>query len=231
MAYFYVKHAQTRVFLYFYTIIRFLYLILFLTALQVSGQRRFEIWNKSQAEIDLSHQYQLKISEKIHYYPRSNSLGLFYGDFFLVKHFKPWLECGAGYRINKFRLTDYDWKTENRSMLYTDLILPLTDFKLTFYNRFEYRVIEVLDDHFRYRQSVKLQFPELTSWGMQFYTSEEVFIKLNDDRTHLARFYGGINAIKHDHFILSVYYALQKTKLLQRWLSSDIIGLNLGFAI
>ena len=66
---------------------------------------------------------------------------------------------------------------------------------------------------------------------MQFYTSEETFIKLNGVGAHLARFYGGISGVQSKHFQLKLYYAFEKYKLIENWGSRDIMGLNLSFIL
>ncbi|MBK6284955.1 MAG: hypothetical protein IPF54_22040 [Draconibacterium sp.] len=66
---------------------------------------------------------------------------------------------------------------------------------------------------------------------MNFYTSEESFIKLNEVGFHLIRFYEGLSIVQQQHFKLKLYYALEKYKLFENWGTSDIIGLNMGFQL
>ena len=76
-----------------------------------------------------------------------------------------------------------------------------------------------------------MKFPAITDWGLQFYVQNESFIKLNGEGIHLARFYSGLTAFEKEHIEIKVYYALQKQELLNDWLTTDILGLNLSFEI
>ena len=116
-------------------------------------------------------------------------------------------------------------------MLILNFIKNYKNFNFKFSNRFEHRAYKADIDHFRYKQQFTLSFPALTSWGMQFYTAEESFYKLNGVGTHLARLYGGLSGINKEHFQLKIYYALEKYKIIESWATTDIMGLNLSITI
>ena len=190
-----------------------------------------ELWNKNQLNVTLSTRLTLKVAQKIHFIPESEKLEVFYGEVFLSDLPLGWMEYGAGFRVSKVQPIKQTWTTENRLMVFADFTKTIDAFRFTFGNRFEYRNFSDLSDLFRYKQTFTLQFPNLTGWGIQFYASEETFFKLNDGKMNLARFFSGLHVLKTEHFRLSVYYGLQKTKVINKWYSSDIIGMNLRYAI
>lgn len=206
-------------------------IILLFFGLCTSAQRKFEIWNKNQLTTRLNEQFSIKVAQKIQYATTSSRLEVVYGEAYVAHRAKEWLDYGLGFRLVKSQPIHNTWITENRPLAYVNFSDQLNDFSITLGNRFEYRNFKNLNDHFRYRQALKLQFPKLTTWGMQFYTTEEAFIQLNDKGIHLLRFYGGIVAFTGKTFKLSAYYALQKAKLLNKWISSDVVGIDLAFSI
>ncbi len=206
-------------------------LFLFLVC-HVSAQNRdVEIWNKNQITVKPVPKLSLKVSEKLHYSTNLGDIKLKYAEVYVGHKVINWLEYGGGYRRSSSYVTSNYWLNENRAMLYFNLSEPIHNFAFTFSNRFEYRQFEILENHFRHRQSLKIDFPALATWGMRFYVSEESYYKFNTDRTHLARLYAGLTVLKKDHMNLSTYYSLQKIKRIQNWATSDILGLNLSFSI
>lgn len=193
--------------------------------------RRFTVWNKNEIEVSPWSNITLSIAEKIHYTPESSTLDLKFGELSLGHEPLRWLEYGAGFRHSAANLRNSNWLKENRSMFYINLSKEINDFELSFSNRIEYRDYKELDNHFRHKQSLKLDFPKLVEWGMQFYISEESFYKMNGIGTHLARFQSGITALDQDHFDIKIYYILEKAEVLETWITGDILGINLSFSI
>ena len=208
-----------------------LFILLFLAAGANAQEREMEIWNLNQVTVHPVHNISLKVSEKLHYSTTRSDLQLKYAELKLGHHPKKWMEYGGAYRLTSVLLTENTWETENRVMLFFDVREPVKKFTLSFANRIEYRDFKHFDDHFRHRQSLKVDFPSLVNWGMRFYITEESFCKFNADNIHLARIYTGITVLDKKHLNVSTYYALQKTKLRKHWYSSDVVGLNLNFLI
>jgi len=193
--------------------------------------RPFELWNKNQVEIEPWDKISITVAEKIHYSPKRSTLDLKYGEILIGHQVLNWLEYGAGFRLSSANLQIGEWLQENRPMLFVNMGHDFGKFEFDFYNRFEYRTYKVLNNYFRYRQSLRMKFPAITDWGMQFYLQEESFLKLNGYDTHLARFYSGLTAFEKEHIEIKIYYALQRQEVLNHWLSADILGLNLSFEI
>lgn len=190
--------------------------------------RRFLLWNKNEVIIQPWKNISVDIAENVHYLPKQNAVNLKYAELILSHQTKKWFEYGAGFRVVKIN-TYPGWMQENRTMLIANFTKKYKQLGLKYSNRFEYRSIENDLQHFRYRQEFRIDFPELTSWGLKFYTSEEAFVKMNDIGFHLIRFYEGVSVVQKQHFKLKLYYAFEKYKLLESWSSSDIIGLNMSF--
>ncbi len=206
-------------------------LFVFISLNSLGQERRFELWNKTQFSVEPWENISIDVSEKLHYSTQNSELSLKYGDIFIGHDILNWLEYGAGFRVSYVKLEEGGWLQENRPMLFVNLDKDFDKIEFDFYNRFEYRSYKNLKNYFRYRQSLRMKLPALTSWGMQFYLQEESFIKLNGYGTHLARFYSGLTAYEKEHFELKIYYALQKQEVQSNWLTSDIVGLNLSFEI
>jgi hypothetical protein len=194
--------------------------------------RRFTVWNKNQVSMQPCEKITLDVAEKIHYSPKRNTIEYTYGEIFIGYEAKGWLEYGGGLRVAFTDLDAGNWLNENRWMLFLNLSNEIKTINFSFSNRFEYRTFKEFDNYFRHKQSLKISFPNFTTWGMGFYIAEESFYKLNQNiGTHLARLYSGLNAIEKDHFELKVYYGLEKIKIPNDWVSGDIVGLNLKFFI
>lgn len=204
---------------------------LFVVFLSPAQERPFTVWNKNIVSLSPWEKVSLDVAQKVHYSPERNSIELKYGEIFMGYETTKSLEYGFGFRHSKLNLQNGNWLDENRPMLYCSVSKEIRKFELSFSNRLEYRVYKNIEDHLRHKQSLELNFPNIVDWGMQFYISEESYLKLNGAGTHLARFYTGIKALDKTHFDMKVYYSLQKLKGLNDWISSDIVGLNLNFFI
>lgn len=211
--------------------LRYFFILLVLLAVQASAQRRVEIWNKNQVNVTLSPRLTLKVADRISYIPNAEKMEVVYGEVFVSDRPNNWLEYGGGYRFAKIQPVKQKWTSESRSMLFIDFTKQLTPFKLTFRNRFEHRNFSDRITRLRYKHAFIFQFPKLIKNGMQFYVSEEAFFSLNDGQLNMARFFGGLHVFANPHFRLTTYYGLQQNKLFDNWYPSDIVGMNLRFAI
>ena len=209
------------------------YLILFslLSINCLSQNRQFELWNKNQISIEPWEKISIDVSEKLHFSPQRSTITLRYADISIGYQAFRWLEYGAGFRISSVKREAGDWLQENRPMVFANFGKDLGHYEFDFYNRFEYRTYKGIKNYFRYRQSLRMKFPALTNWGMQFYLQEESFTKLNGDGTHLVRFYSGVTAFENNFAEIKIYYALQKQDIQSHWASTDILGVNLSFDI
>lgn len=196
-----------------------------------SQERYFTIWNKNAISVQPWDNITLGVAQKIHYSTDKNAVVLKYGELNIAHEPKKWLEYGAAFRLSYLSAKKGVWYNENRPMAFISLSKDLNMFELSFSNRLEYRMFTDFEDYFRHKQALKLDFPNLVSWGLSFYLSEESYLELNGGGTHLARFYSGVKAIDKDHFEMKLYYSLEKVKALNSWVTGDIMGLNLTLSI
>ena len=212
---------------------KILYTIAFLSLILNSfaqTERRFQIWNKNEAAIQLGHKTSMEIAEKVHYSPDRNSADLKFAELSLFRELKEWFSYGAGFRISKIN-TYPGWLQEYRPMIYADFNKSYQKLNFIYFNRFEYRIFETGLKYIRYRQSFLIEFPKLANWGVRFYTSEESFFNFQTSTIHLFRLYGGLSIIQTEHFELKTYYSLEKFKPAEYWRTTDIAGLNLSFVL
>lgn len=206
-------------------------LLFFISFVSEAQDRHFVLWNKNGVEIAPWKKVTIDVAEKIHFTPQNNTINLKYGELSVSHEPKNWLDYGAGFRVSYLNLQNGNWLNENRPMAFVNLSKELKEFELCFSNRVEYRTYKELENHFRHKQSLKLNFPALAEWGMQFYVSEESYFKMNGGGTNLARFQSGVTAFEKEWFAMKVYYILEKARVIDTWLSGDILGLNLSFYI
>uniref|UniRef100_UPI0032162055 DUF2490 domain-containing protein n=1 Tax=uncultured Draconibacterium sp. TaxID=1573823 RepID=UPI0032162055 len=206
-------------------------LLLFVVCNSGAQERELILWNKNIVSVSPWEEVSVVVAQKVHYTPKQNAVDLKYGEIFMEYEPKNWLEYGFGFRHSKLNIQNGNWLEENRPMFKLSLSKEIRKFELSFSNRLEYRTFKENQDYFRHRQSLKLNFPNITNWGMQFYVSEESYLKLDEGDTHLARFYTGLKAIDKTHLDIMLYYSLQKSKRLDYWLTSDVVGLNFSFTI
>jgi hypothetical protein len=207
--------------------------IFFLNIFFLSGfaqmERKFQIWNKNEITFQPWKNISIDFAEKIHYAPRQNTIELKYAELFLTHEPKKWLEYGAGFRIAQSFLYP-GWLQENRSMFFADFSNRIHLFSLKFSNRMEFRSYPIGISYFRYKQSFTVTSPPISPMDVKLYTSEESFFKLNGIGVHLARIYAGLSALNKEHYHLKIYYAFEKSKLLETWYTTDIVGCNMGFS-
>ncbi len=213
---------------------RILFLIVFTILFHIisiaQSERKFQLWNKNEVEIQPWKNIVIDVAEKIQYTPKQHTIDSKYGELFVYHNALNWLDYGAGFRVAYSNLYP-GWLQENRTMLVIELKQECHNIMYKFSNRFEYRNYKIDLDHFRYRQQLSATFPALTNWGMQFFAAEESFHKLNGIGFHLARLSAGVNGIQKEHFQLKIYYGLEKHKLIESWMASDVIAVNMSFVL
>ena len=116
-------------------------------------------------------------------------------------------------------------------MLYADLSKELGKFEIDFSNRVEYRFLDKAADHWRHKQKLTLDFPEIPKTMLRFYTAFESFYKFNNDSFHILRGYAGLNTINKEHFGLKIYYVYERNKGVLNWTSIDILGINMNVTL
>lgn len=203
-------------------------LVLLPVLFSVSAQERiFQLWNLNRVQVALSEKTKIGVTEKVHFTPHSGNIDLKLGDVTIKRSINPWFEAGVAGRILMIR-KDYGWLQENRPMVFGDISKKLGRLGFGFSNRFEYRMFKHVDDHFRYRQMFSVELPPFVTPRLIIYAAEEGFIKFNDENLHIARLYAGTKLKCSRIFEMRFYYVLEKSKELDFWNTSDVVGMNLS---
>jgi len=205
-------------------------LTLAFTTVSAQNERKFQIWNFNSVSVNVAGKTSIYASEKVHYDPSESELNLKFGDLWLKHKTSKWFEYAGGFRVLYSRKVT-DWVEEQRPMVMGTFSKKILKLNFDFSHRMEYRMYKFDEDHFRYRQKLDVQSPELTSFGLKLFASEETFTKFNSDRTHLARLYTGVKTFNNDHFAMQLYYVLEKNKKDRIWNTADIVGMNLSFRL
>lgn len=209
------------------TVIVFFFLLLGTSTAQ---ERKFQFWNLNTVAVGLWKDVRFEATEKVHFTPENQDFDLVLGDLWLKNQPLHWLEYGTGFRMVHSR-KEVGWRDERRAMLLANLYGGLHHFGLSLSNRFEYRTFEYAANHFRYREMITLDFPEIRPLNINFYASEEGFLKLNPESWHLVRYYTGIQTVNIRKFEMKVYYAFERNKSGRIWNLTDIVGMNMRFEL
>lgn len=192
--------------------------------------RKIQLWNYNKVSVPVGDKTSFEVVEKVHYTPRTSSIDLKFGDVWMSHECNDWFEYAGGFRLSHVRKNN-QWLEERRPMFLSEVSKNLNNFDFSLSGRFEYRWFKEASDHFRFRQKINIDFPPILKSGLSFYTSEEAFIKLNREKTHLARIYAGLNTLNKKHFDLKIYYSLEKMKSFNYWNTTDIIGMNMNIRL
>lgn len=204
----------------------FFSLLLFFGA--TAQERIFQLWNLNNVEVKLSEKTKIGVTEKIHFTPQSGNIDLKFGDVSVKRTVNAWFEAGLTGRILLIRKED-GWLQENRPMVFGNFSKNLGKLKLDFSNRFEYRMYKTLNDHFRYREMFSAELPPFSTNWLKFYIAEEGFLRFDNQRIHLARFYAGTKMQCCNTLEMKFYYVLEKNKKANFWNTADVVGMNLSF--
>lgn len=199
-------------------------------SVSAQNERKLHVWNYNKVSVDITSKTSISASEKIQYTPFEDGLNSKFGDVFFNHKTSNWVEYSGGFRVLYSRGAN-GWITEQRPMILGTFTKEIRKFEIDFLPRFEYRIFEHLENHFRLRQRLDIKSPSLTSFGLQLFTAEETYTKFNQDRTHLARLYAGIQTVDLEHFAMKLYYGLEKNKKNANWNTADILGMNLSFRL
>jgi len=199
-------------------------------SVSAQNERKFQVWNYNNVSVDISDKSSISSSEKIQYTPFENGLDSKFVDLWFKHETSNWFEYAGGFRV-LYSKGENGWIVEQRPMIMGTFSKELKRFAIRFSNRLEYRKYEFFKNHFRYKQRLDFLSPILTSFGMQFFASEETFTKLNSERTHLARLYAGVSTINKEHFAMKLYYVFEKNKKSSVWNTTDILGMNMSFRL
>lgn len=193
----------------------------------MAQERTFQLWNLNNVEVKLTDKTKFGVTEKIHFTPQSGSIDLKLGDIAVKRIVNSWFETGLAGRILLIRKED-GWLQENRPMVFGNFSGDLGKVKFDFSNRIEYRMYKTLKDHFRYREMLSAELCPFVAPWFSVYIAEEGFVRIDNEKFHLARMYAGTKMLCCNAFEMKLYYVLEKNKKADIWHTSDIVGMNLS---
>ncbi len=153
----------------------YIFFLFILISSNASGQvkRETQLWNTNTLSIQVIKDLDLEISEKIQYSTETKGLFVKHGELWLKHELSHWFEYGAGYRIIS-RKKESLWKEEQRFMVLLNMNKKIGRFELNLSNRFEHRKIKDLDNHFRYRELISLNSPQISLLNTFFFISGSI---------------------------------------------------------
>ncbi|MBL7156972.1 MAG: DUF2490 domain-containing protein [Candidatus Omnitrophica bacterium] len=137
-----------------------------------------------------------------------------------------WLDIKMGYR-QAFSIKKDRWKYENMPNASVTIKLDMLNLNFTDRNKIEYRNIQDKDDNWRYRNKFTVTLPKLTSFEIQPYVADEIFVDLSEGEFNRNRLYAGASLKLIKNLKFDLYYLLQTSKSKKDWINYNIIGTKL----
>jgi hypothetical protein len=211
------------------TIITFLFLLLGGQQLFSQEGRDLYLWNTTYLHTKLNPQYNFRLSAKVQYLTNSDIREMTYLDVTVSRKVNDWLNLGLAFRTSQHKKLTGD-KMQYRPQLVTTMHWSSAKIKYSTTNRPEYLMFSEGDSYGRFYHNIFVHFSSFGKWPKP-YIGEELFTKLNREKLHLGRIYGGLHVLELQHFRVDVYYAWQQLKVSGQWRGADVAGLNLHFFI
>lgn len=207
-------------------------LALFLTTKVFAyDDRDFQVWNTDGEEFKVNKDSKIVLEEEFRwgnnskeFYYQHYDLGLFY-------NLEKWLNIGGGYR-HIYELKKGKFKLENEPYVTATLLWDLKGFKFDDRSRIEYRHFDYQTDSWRYRNKIAARLPwKFTKFEIQPYVSDEIFIGFSAiSEFNQNRFSSGITMDLTNNLKAEIYYLLQSTKGLGKWVDNNVLGAKLKIA-
>ncbi len=186
-----------------------------------------QYWNTNAVEWQAKKDWKASIEEEMRFgnnagefYYEHTDIGLTYSG--IVK----WLDVKASYR-QIFKKDKKDWKYENMPNLNGTVKFDLFNLKFSDRNRIEYRDIEDKKDNWRYRNKVTVSLPKLTSFELQPYLADEIFVDLNKGIFNKNRLYAGTSFKLLKELKAEVFYLFESSEAADKWSNINVIGTKL----
>lgn len=211
-----------------------LLLLIFLVGLVslafAQNDRSSYLWNTMSLVAGLGDRSSLCIATRTQYQASKDTRELTYLDCSFIRTMNSWFRLGLAFRAVQMPKETGD-VYEYRPQLITTVYNNQHGIQYRSTNRLEHRSFNNGNTHFRYYHNIVVDFPAFAPKIPAIYLEEELFTKLNDERLHLARIYGGLHMYEQPHFIVDLFYIWQQAKAGGEWSGSDVFGLNLTFKI
>lgn len=137
--------------------------------------------------------------------------------------FLEWLEIGTNYRYVS-RVTDDEWKRENRPSIYAELKWDWADFEFSNNNKLDYRIRQDDEDIFRYKNKLKIEYPvEWTALKISPYVSEVIFYDFNVGQLNGYRLEAGFSMQLMKNSELYIAYQFGNDKKSGNWTDTNYL--------
>jgi len=133
------------------------------------------------------------------------------------------LELGTNYRYIS-RSTDDGWRRENRPSTYAELKWSWADLDFSNNNKLEYRIFEVGEDRWRYKNKLKIEYPiEWTTFKISPYVSEVIFLDFDVGRVNGYRLEAGFSMQLLENSELNIAYQFGNDEKGDDWVDTNYL--------
>jgi len=191
----------------------------------------FQYWSRAGASFDINKDWKFAFNEEFQLGDDAGELFYHHTDMgFIYRGLADWIDLGFNYRQVFEKDSAGEWRQENRPHLNVTFKGRLFGLDVSDRSRMEFRDRENKEDVWRYRNKLTVKLPfELTSFKLQPYLADEVFITLNDDNIDKNRVYAGFSVKLSKDISGEVYYMLQSSRGRGGWNDMNVIGTQLKF--
>ena len=189
----------------------------------------FQFWNSDSVEVKITDPLKAKIEQEFRFGDDMSELYYLHTDGGLYLKVTDGLTFAANYRQVYEKKGKDKWEREYRPHLNATVSWEWFDFKFSDRNRLEYRMYDVKDDKWRYRNKLTAKFPwKWTALEIQPYMSDEIFVDFYGKRLTRNRVYGGLEMKLLKHLKTDLFYMWQTSKDEPgKWTGWNVLGLKI----
>jgi hypothetical protein len=214
---------------------KFVFAGVLLTAVVFCSQARatdlpngdFQYWSPNSVDKKINNDWKVAVGEETRlgngaswiYYQHAEG-GIIYSG--LAK----WLDLAFFYRQVYFRDVGDKWHQEERPFVNISLKGEFYGFKYTDRNRFEYRMIDNVEDHVQYRNKLSVLAPiKWTRYELQPLVEEEVFYSFLRNRWVSSELTSGLRFKLMKNMSVDVYYLVKNSWVkADKWKEYNVVG-------
>ncbi|MFH1309770.1 MAG: DUF2490 domain-containing protein, partial [Candidatus Omnitrophota bacterium] len=185
-----------------------------------------QFWNTESIETNVNDKLKIKVEEELRFGGDISELYYEHTDAGFNYNVTKGLDFGLNYR-QICEKKDGEWKNECRPHANVIFKGDWQGVKISDRNRFELRCPEDKADEWRYRNKLSVTLPwKWTSFDIQPYLADEVFVDFHGDRITRNRLYSGIKAKLMEHLKSDIFYLCEFNKSSDKvWTYNNVIGL------
>jgi len=191
-----------------------------------------QYWNTESASWKISDEWKASLEEELRFGDDSSDFYYQHTDVgVLYSGLADWLDVGISYRRVKEEKNS-DWNYENRPHLNGIVKFHIGDVKMSNRSRFEYRIREVSDNYWRYRNKLTAKLPiKFTKLEIQPYVADEFFVNFDSEELDRNRIYSGFSFKLFKWLKAEIYYLWQRSKSSSSGKWSDVNAIGTKFKL